>query len=469
MESSVRKKLTEALLKDLSSKENRKLRKTLQLAQPHMLILDDLNFINETVSKLIERGRISKDVKVVTLGKAELATARSIAKGYQDGYIKRHKKVTEGANDIENTLGGQRLRKNFPQNWKKVKKGEAFILSSFDQLRKCKQDIVAKFVKATDAQMKKISSSVDRGHGGGDGVAVSGVQIAKGMGKVDKAFNGDEKAKKAFSEEFQSFLSDAFETGDLEAGIQEDLLNIQLKYQQIVTPSGEVSASYVPFVTFQDKYTNRVTDRAREVKVKKLMATFFEKIGAGELASMEGSSSLRDKMTAAALTPIVTLTVLNNKVKLDAKIDPRKVKLKTKGNTKAKNSGGTKGALAMKAASNAKPGKKATKATQSGFSIAAILGAVNAKLPSTVADNMGSPALEFRTGRFSGSARAVDVLTTPKGYPSIGYTYQKFPYQTFEQGFAQGDAKRDPRVIIERSIREICAEMAIGRLFTRRL
>ena len=92
MESSVRKKLTEALLKDLSSKENRKLRKTLQSAQPHMLILDDLNFINETVSKLIERGRISKDVKVVTLGKAELATARSIAKGYQDGYIKRHKK-----------------------------------------------------------------------------------------------------------------------------------------------------------------------------------------------------------------------------------------------------------------------------------------------------------------------------------------------------------------------------------------
>ena len=86
-------------------------------------------------------------------------------------------------------------------------------------------------------------------------------------------------------------------------------MSFQLKYQQIVTPSGEVSASYVPFVTFQDKYTNRVTDRAREVRVKKLMATFFEKIGAGELASMEGSSSLRDKMTAAALTPIVTLTV----------------------------------------------------------------------------------------------------------------------------------------------------------------
>ena len=64
MESNVRSKLTKALLKDLSSAENRKLRKTLQKAQPHMLILDDLDFINNTVSKLIERGRITKDVKV---------------------------------------------------------------------------------------------------------------------------------------------------------------------------------------------------------------------------------------------------------------------------------------------------------------------------------------------------------------------------------------------------------------------
>ena len=84
---------------------------------------------------------------------------------------------------------------------------------------------------------------------------------------------------------------------------------------------------------------------------------------------------------------------------------------------------------------------------------------------------MGSPALEFRTGRFSGSARAVDVLTTPKGYPSIGYTYQKSPYSVFEStsGSRFSSVDRDPRILIDRSMREIAQELAIGRFYTRRV
>ena len=95
--------------------------------------------------------------------------------------------------------------------------------------------------------------------------------------------------------------------------------------------------------------------------------------------------------------------------------------------------------------------------------------AINKKLPHVVAQNMQSPALEYQTGRFAASVRVTDVVTTPKGYPSIGYTYDKFPYQTFEEGYAQGSGERDPRKLINRSIREIAAEMAIGRFFTRRV
>ena len=58
---------------------------------------------------------------------------------------------------------------------------------------------------------------------------------------------------------------------------------------------------------------------------------------------------------------------------------------------------------------------------------------------------------------------------TPQGFPSIGYTYEKNPYQTFEIGYSQGSQERDPRRLIEVSIREIAAEMAIGRLYTRRV
>ena len=96
---------------------------------------------------------------------------------------------------------------------------------------------------------------------------------------------------------------------------------------------------------------------------------------------------------------------------------------------------------------------------------------INAKLPRVVAGNMGAPALENRTGRFAGSARVVDAQVTPKGFTSFGYTYQKDPYSVYEStsGTRFASPERDPRVLIEGSIREIAQELAIGRFFTRRV
>jgi hypothetical protein len=98
-----------------------------------------------------------------------------------------------------------------------------------------------------------------------------------------------------------------------------------------------------------------------------------------------------------------------------------------------------------------------------------LLGTLNKQLPSTVRENMDLPALRNRTGRFASSVIATDVIKTPQGFQSIGYTYQKDPYQTFEMGYAQGSPDRDPRTLIDRSIREIAAEFALGRLYTRRV
>ena len=84
---------------------------------------------------------------------------------------------------------------------------------------------------------------------------------------------------------------------------------------------------------------------------------------------------------------------------------------------------------------------------------------------------MGPPALENRTGRFAASVRAMDLLTTKEGFPSVGYTYQKDPYQVFESssGTRFSSAQRDPRVLIDKSIREIMAQYLVGRLYTRRI
>lgn len=99
----------------------------------------------------------------------------------------------------------------------------------------------------------------------------------------------------------------------------------------------------------------------------------------------------------------------------------------------------------------------------------ALLALLNAKLPETVQKNMRSPKLVNRTGRFASSVRVTDITPTPKGFPSIGYTYDKFPYQTFEPGYVQGSVDRDPRKLIDQSIREIAMQFAIGRFYTRRV
>lgn len=102
-----------------------------------------------------------------------------------------------------------------------------------------------------------------------------------------------------------------------------------------------------------------------------------------------------------------------------------------------------------------KGGFKSTQTAKTTQSPIALRNLLNELLPAQVAQNMGSPALNYITGRFANSARVELVNQGPRGGTSIDYTYMKFPYQTFEPGFAQGSTMRDPRKIIGESIREL--------------
>lgn len=95
---------------------------------------------------------------------------------------------------------------------------------------------------------------------------------------------------------------------------------------------------------------------------------------------------------------------------------------------------------------------------------------INRALPAVVASKMTSPALNYRTGRFSRSAEVKNISVGPRGGTAVEYTYMKDPYQTFEPGFAMGSTQRDPRKIIGESIREI-AQGIVGNKFltTRRV
>lgn len=101
-----------------------------------------------------------------------------------------------------------------------------------------------------------------------------------------------------------------------------------------------------------------------------------------------------------------------------------------------------------------------------------VLTYINSRLPTVVEKNMEFPRLEFQTGRFARSVKAVNILQTKQGFPSIEYTYQRDPYQVFEMGLGRSPwatPQRDPRKLIDTSIREIAAEMLRGRIYTRRV
>ena len=190
-----------------------------------------------------------------------------------------------------------------------------------------------------------------------------------------------------------------------------------------------------------------------------------------DILNMSGSDTpkqRKEKQVAKALLEPFKNNKLKNK-KAQLKIEPvknsasKKTKLKNRGKVLQSSEGIGKAVIKKKAS-----GKRAKTPSPASSPLHMIV-ALNNKLPQVVAQNMQSPALQYQTGRFASSVRVTDVITTPKGYPSVGYTYDKFPYQTFEVGYEQGDASRDPRKIISQSIREIAAEMAIGKFFTRRV
>ena len=186
----------------------------------------------------------------------------------------------------------------------------------------------------------------------------------------------------------------------------------------------------------------------------------------GNLADLEGSDSIRTRSRKKAGAKVMEPF---KKIK-GATVKSEDFKINAKTTSKSKKVAG-KAAAGGKATLTAKKVRARTSVTSagpSGAQMAQLLGILNSQLPRVVAANMRPPALQYQTGRFAASVRATDITTTAQGFPSIGYTYMRNPYETFEVGNQQGSVDRDPRRLIEQSIREIAVSMAIGRFYTRR-
>jgi hypothetical protein len=98
-------------------------------------------------------------------------------------------------------------------------------------------------------------------------------------------------------------------------------------------------------------------------------------------------------------------------------------------------------------------------------SAASIQQLLQAQITEQVKDNMGEGgSLVNRTGRFAESVTITNVAQTRQGSLTAFYNYMKYPYQTFERGFKQGSTRRDPRLLIHKSIREIAQKLVHRKL-----
>jgi hypothetical protein len=114
-------------------------------------------------------------------------------------------------------------------------------------------------------------------------------------------------------------------------------------------------------------------------------------------------------------------------------------------------------------------GKYDPKTTASDVSLGNLMQLVNRALPRMLKRNMEPPALQYRglgnpsrpfAGPFNTGVRVTSITQHKKvaGGINVNYTYEKYPYQTFEPGFEQGSVFRDPRKLIQESIRDIMIE-----------
>lgn len=221
-------------------------------------------------------------------------------------------------------------------------------------------------------------------------------------------------------------------------------------------------------VKMESKRINRAStssEKKEVLELNKALKAAAERIGT-EWAFIEGSDSSIQKREKIIIEDFVK--PLRRKKNIKVKTKNTKVK-KSKGNVqrKSKQRKSTIAAYKDKDKTRLQTSQARKGVASSPLALVTLL---NKELPSVVRKNMQAPGLVNRTGRFAESVEITDIMRTPKGYPSIGYTYQRDPYEVFEGGSGNPRAtpERDPRVLIDRSIREIAAKHALGRFYTRR-
>lgn len=267
-------------------------------------------------------------------------------------------------------------------------------------------------------------------------------------------------------------------TSSQKAVIEKRLYDLLANWQQIITKDGKINANFniIAKPVLKEVNVGQSAEERKELETieKAMQKTFRDLLTPEKYAELEGSSTLKEKAFKVAITSFtdeIKKKIPEAQIKLDGKLLSTSLKTSGKLSDKTKKSKGKRPSGSPSRSRGAKAKLQVGRETKTAGSPIALMSIINSRLPQTVVKNMGAPRLENRTGRFANSTRVTDIQTTRQGYPSIGYTYDREPYGVFEStsGTRFSSIERDPRQLIEGSIREIAAELAIGRFYTRRV
>ncbi len=242
-------------------------------------------------------------------------------------------------------------------------------------------------------------------------------------------------------------------------------IKVNVTHDQMFTDGGKFKKDFAFILTYQDFDINSEEGKLEKKSKQDALAEF-------DFVGQETSTKVRDALAQTHLNSLAGQSRKNKKVKGKKR---QKIHEKNKVSESFNFEREIHDSYQIQKGVSAKGVKRSKKRKTSARGIASqpltLLAILNKELPDTIRKNMNPPALENRSGTFADSVRVTDVSRTAKGFPSVGYTYKKNPYQVFEMG--SGDQRwatpeRDPRTLIDRSIREIAAQFAMGRFYTRR-
>lgn len=465
MSSSNLKQLAKDMLDDLkktgAQKKNSdpQARKDLERMTGQVFVLLEDRFkevIEQTLlAENVPQDKITKDIIEGALGVYIQEVKRQEAEVYNN-LVKAYKKLGLTGKSLDDAVEARLIELNKVKSTK-AKQGQSFIISSYDNLKRKGNQAVKTYLESKKFKTDKL---------GGRGLK-AGQKFGAQLGHADAVVGGVASSSLRLLSAERLISSSNLSNKDI-ATIKEvvetlkDSVNLTVTHAQVVDSKGKLLKSYIPVLTYQQAWVNQSLANDAEG----MLISSFQK-SLDDILNAESSLSLKDSISSVILDNLAGSTSKGKKVSgRHNKVEKSKGKgissnkfSKTSRVKRAEGAGITVATV---------KGKRKRSSANSMFSLATI---INQKLPDTVRKNMGAPALENVTGRFANSVRITDISATAKGYPSIGYTYMRDPYQVFEVGHggaAWASTERDPRKLIDASIREIAAEMAIGRFYTRR-